>query len=153
MFRQLLRTPNDGVLALLRLVLGIIFFAHGAQLVLGWFGGYGFAATMKAFTGMGIPAPFAALAILTEFLGGAALIVGFLTRIAALGILITMLVAVVKVHLAVGFFMNWYGSQKGEGYEYHLLAMAISLALVIRGAGAASVDQALSGAQRYRRGL
>ena len=153
MFRQLLRTPNDGVVALLRLVLGVVFFAHGAQLALGWFGGYGFNASVKAFTGMGIPAPFAALAILTELLGGAALIAGFLTRIAALGILITMLVAVVKVHLPVGFFMNWYGSQKGEGYEYHLLAMAVALALVIRGAGSASVDQALSGNQRYRRGL
>ena len=92
---------------------------------------------MGAFTTkMGIPAPFAFLAIMAEFLGGLGLIVGFLSRIAAFGIFCNMLVAVMMIHRHVGFFMNWYGNQAGEGFEYHLLAMAIALVIIINGAGA-----------------
>ncbi len=129
----------------MRLVLGIVFFLHGAQKVLGWFGGFGFSGTMHAFTGMmHIPAPFAFLAILAEFLGGIGLIVGLLARVAAFGIAMNMVVAVAMVHLANGPFMNWYGNQKGEGYEYHLLAIVIALTIMVRGAGAFSVDRALT---------
>ena len=143
--KQLLATTNDTTLAICRLVLGIVFFIHGAQFTLGWFGGYGFAGTMHFFTAqLGIPAIFAALAILAQFLGGLGLIVGLLGRIAAFGIAITMLVAVIKVHLAVGFFMNWYGMQKGEGYEYHLLVLALCLLIMVKGSGALSVDSVLS---------
>lgn len=145
MIGKLLKTPDDYGLTLLRLVLGIVFFAHGAQKVLGWWGGYGFTGTMQFFTqGMGIPAPLAFLAIMAEFLGGLGLIVGALSRIAAFGIVSVMTVAVLKVHLPFGLFMNWYGSQKGEGFEYHLLAMAMAAALVLRGAGALSVDGLLA---------
>jgi putative oxidoreductase len=143
--KRLLATSNDGVLTLMRLVLGIVFFLHGAQKVLGWFGGFGFSGTMHAFTGMmHIPAPFAFLAILAEFLGGIGLIVGLLARVAAFGIAMNMVVAVAMVHLANGPFMNWYGNQKGEGYEYHLLAIVIALTSMVRGAGAFSVDRALT---------
>ena len=80
MFRKLLATSNDWTLTVLRLVMGMTFFMHGAQKMLGWFGGYGFPGTMGFFTNMmHIPAPFAVLAILAEFLGGIGLIVGVLT--------------------------------------------------------------------------
>jgi putative oxidoreductase len=145
MFQKLIRTNSDVALGIARLVLGIVFFAHGAQKVLGWFGGYGFSGTMGAFTTkMAIPAPLAFLAIMAEFLGGIGLIVGFLSRIAAFGIFMNMLVAVLMVHRHFGFFANWFGNQPGEGIEYHLLAMALAVLIIINGAGAFSVDGALS---------
>jgi putative oxidoreductase len=145
MIRKLFTTDDSTATAILRLVLGIVFFAHGAQKMLGWFGGFGFSATMGFFTGvMHIPAPLAFLAIAAEFFGGLGLIVGFLTRIAAFGIAMNMLVAIATVHHAFGFFMNWSGTQKGEGFEYHLLVLAMTAFLMIRGAGAFSVDRTLS---------
>jgi putative oxidoreductase len=100
---------------------------------------------MQFFTqNMHIPTVFAFLAIMAQFLGSLGLIVGLLTRVAAFGIGVVMLVATVMVHLPVGFFMNWFGSQKGEGYEYHLLAIAICIALMIKGGGKASIDRALA---------
>src|ERR1700683_2868016 len=145
MIRKLIATDNDFATAIVRLVLGVIFFAHGAQKMLGWFGGYGFSGTMGFFTPeMGIPVPFAFLAICAEFFGGVGLIVGFLSRIAAFGIICNMLVAVVMVHAQNGFFMNWFGNQKGEGYEYHLLAIAIGLLIVVKGSGAVSGDRLLT---------
>ncbi len=145
MLQRIFATENDLTLAIVRLVLGIVFFVHGAQATLGWFGGYGYTGTMHAFTQMmHIPAPFAFLAIMAQFLGGIGLIFGFLSRIAVLGIGITMLVAILMVHIHVGFFMNWYGTQKGEGYEYHLLALALCLIILVKGSGAASIDRALS---------
>jgi putative oxidoreductase len=144
MLKRLMSTSNDVVLATLRLVLGVVFFAHGAQKMLGWFGGYGFHGTMGFLEHVGLPAPVALLVICTEFFGGLGLIVGLLTRIAALGIGVEMIVAVFMVHLPNGFFMNWFGNQKGEGFEYHLLAIAIAATLLLRGAGALSADRALS---------
>ena len=145
MFKKLISTSDDIALTISRVVLGVVFFAHGAQKMLGWFGGYGFSGTMGFFTHqLGIPAPLAFLAIATEFFGGLGLIVGFLTRIPALGIALEMTIAVFMVHLPNGFFMNWSGNQKGEGYEYHLLAIAVAVVLLLRGAGAYSVDRALS---------
>jgi putative oxidoreductase len=100
---------------------------------------------MGLFTGyLHIPAPLAVLAIAAEFLGGLGLILGFLTRIAAFGITVNMLVAIATVHHSYGFFMNWTGTQKGEGFEYHLLVLAITAYLIIRGAGAFSVDRAIA---------
>jgi putative oxidoreductase len=145
MIRKLIATDNDSATAIVRLVLGVIFFAHGAQKMLGWFGGYGFTGTMGFFTGaMHIPALFAFLAIVAEFFGGLGLIVGFLTRIAAVGISFNMIVAVAMVHQHFGFFMNWTGTQKGEGFEYHLLVLATMILLMIRGSGAFSIDWILS---------
>jgi putative oxidoreductase len=147
MFRKLLATPNDPTLTLLRLALGIVMFAHGAQKALGWFGGNGFSATMGFFTHSGIPAPFAFLAICAEFLGGLGLILGLLARIGAFGIVVNMLVAILTVHLANGFFMNWAGAKKGEGFEYHILAIAIGLVIIVKGAGAYSLDGAIERSQ------
>ncbi len=137
----LTKTDNSAAPLLARLTLGLVMFPHGAQMALGWFGGYGFAGTMGFFTGtMHIPALFAFLAILAEFAGSIALILGFLSRVAALGIASVMGVAVVTSHLANGFFMNWYGNQKGEGFEYHLLAIGLALVVMVCGGGRASVD-------------
>jgi putative oxidoreductase len=145
MLRKLISTDNDSATAILRFVLGVIFFAHGAQKMLGWFGGYGFSGTMGFFTDvMHIPVLFAFLAITAEFFGGLGLILGFLTRIAALGIFSNMVVAIAMVHYRFGFFMNWTGAQKGEGFEYHLLVLAITAFLMIRGAGAVSIDRVLA---------
>jgi putative oxidoreductase len=145
MIRRLIATDDNTATLILRLVLGAVFFAHGAQKMLGWFGGYGFAATMGAFTtAMHIPAPLAFLAIAAEFFGGLGLIFGLLTRIAAFGISCNMVVAILTVHRHFGFFMNWMGTKKGEGFEYHLLVLAITAFLMVRGAGAASLDHLLS---------
>jgi putative oxidoreductase len=139
------RTSGQWTPLILRLTLAIVFFPHGAQKVLGWFGGYGFTGTMDFFTAkMGLPYVIALLPVLTEFLAPFALVAGFFTRIAALATGINMLVAVLMVHLANGFFMNWYGTQKGEGFEYHLLVIGIAVALVVQGAGRLSVDQTIA---------
>lgn len=145
MLRKLFATDDNTATAILRLVLGVVFFAHGAQKMLGWFGGLGFSGTMGYFTAaMHIPVPLALLAIAAEFFGGLGLILGFLTRIAALGIATNMVVAIATVHSAFGFFMNWAGTQKGEGFEYHLLVLSMTAFLMIRGAGAFSVDRAIA---------
>ena len=143
--QTLFKTDSALSTLLLRLTLGLVFFPHGAQKALGWFGGYGFAGTMGFFTGtMHIPALFAFLAIAAEFAGSIGLILGLGTRIAALGIASTMVVAIATVHAQFGFFVNWAGTQKGEGIEYHLLAIGIALALILRGGGKWSIDSAIS---------
>jgi putative oxidoreductase len=137
-------TSNDVSLTTLRVVLGVVFFAHGAQRMLGWFGGDGFQGTMGALTQTGMPAPVAVLIICAQFFGGLGLVAGLLTRIASLGIAGLMIGAIFMVHLQNGFFMNWMGTQKGEGIEFHLLALAMAAALLLRGAGAFSLDRALA---------
>jgi putative oxidoreductase len=145
MWQKLIGTDRSRAAVILRLALGIVFFAHGGQKTFGWFGGSGFQGTLGFFTGvLHIPTLFAVLAIFAEFFGGLGLIVGLFTRVAAFGIGVVMLVAIFTVHAANGFFMNWSGTQKGEGIEYHLLALAIAAYLTIRGAGAFSVDEALT---------
>jgi putative oxidoreductase len=145
MIRKLIATDDSAATSILRLVLGVVFFAHGAQKMLGWFGGFGFSGTMDFFTKMmHIPAPLAFLAIAAEFFGGIGLILGFLTRVGAFGISINMLVAVAMVHHNFGFFINWNGAQKGEGFEYHLLALAMAVFLMIKVAGAFSIDRVLT---------
>jgi putative oxidoreductase len=141
---RLLAADADWVLTAARVVLGIAFFAHGAQKLLGWFGGHGLRATIQTFRDhLGIPAPLAYLAIVAEFFGGLGLIVGFLARVAALGIAITMVVAMAVVHWKFGFFINWFGDKQGHGVEYHLLAVALAAVIIVHGAGAFSVDRAL----------
>jgi putative oxidoreductase len=116
-------------------------FPHGAQKMLGWFGGYGFSGTMGFFTGtMHLPSPLAFLVIAAEFFGAIGLVLGAGTRIAALGITAVMMGAVVTSHLNFGFFMNWFGAQPGEGFEYHLLALGLSVPLMLRGGGLWAVD-------------
>lgn len=142
---RLFKTPDSNWLAFQRVMLGIVFFPHGAQKLLGWFGGYGFSGTMGFFTGtMGIPAVFAFLAIIAEFFGSLGLITGLLTRVSAFGLTVNMLVAIFTTHLANGFFMNWTGQQAGEGFEYHLLALALLLVILVKGAGNFSVDRVIA---------
>ena len=143
MFQKLIRTENSYSALILRVVLGIVMFPHGAQKALGWFGGGGLGNTMQFFAQMQIPAVFGALDIVAEFLGALGLIVGLLGRVAAFGIGCVMVVAVYRVHLPNGFFMNWSGRQPGEGIEYHLLVLAIVIALLIKGSGALSRDRVL----------
>ena len=144
--KALFQTDGSVSTLLLRLALGGVFFPHGAQKLLGLFGGSGFSATMNMFTqGLHIPAPFAFLAVMAEFFGALGLIFGFLTRLAAFGIACNMVVAVAMLHWANGFFMNWMGGQKGEGFEYHILAVGIAVTLMIRGGGLWSADRCIAG--------
>jgi len=142
--KNILDTEFDPTLAFVRVVAGGVMLAHGAQKMLGLFGGPGYSATMGMFGQMGFSTPLAMLAIYTEFLGSVFLIFGFLGRVAALGLVIEMIVAVAKVHLGVGFFMNWAGTQPGEGFEYHILYIALAAPVIIKGAGAWSVDRAIA---------
>jgi len=145
MWNKLVKTDNDVAIMVVRLGLGIVFFPHGMQKLFGWFGGPGFSGTMGMFTNnLHIPAVFAFLAIMAEGLGSLGLITGFLTRIAAFGVGMNMVVAVYMLHWQNGFFMNWFGNQKGEGFEYHLLVIAMVIALIIKGGGALSVDKAIA---------
>ena len=144
MFRRLIHTSAGWELTVARLALGIVMFPHGIQKTFGWFGGAGFHGTMQFFTQGGIPPLFAFLAICAEFLGGLGLIVGFLSRLAAFGVACVMVVAVIRVHIPNGLFMNWAGNQKGEGFEFHILAIGIAIAVMLRGAGRLSIDRALS---------
>jgi putative oxidoreductase len=145
MLQKIIRTDGDAVGLVLRLGLAVVMFPHGAQKLLGWFGGPGFSGTMSYFTdSLGVPWILGLLAVLTEFLGSIGLAVGLLTRVAALGIGVNMVVAVLMVHLPNGFFMNWFGAKSGEGFEYHILALAIVIAVVIVGGGRWSADRALT---------
>ena len=141
--RWLLSTDASVIQLLLRWTLAIVIFPHGAQKALGWFGGYGFKGTMGYFK-QSFPAPLGLLAIAAEFLGPMGLAIGLLTRVAAFGIACVMVVAILTTHTQHGFFMNWTGTQKGEGFEFHLLALGIALALILGGAGAWSVDALLA---------
>jgi putative oxidoreductase len=145
MLNKLLATDSSTTSLVQRVALGAVIFPHGAQKLLGWFGGYGWDGTMGFLTqGAGLPTPIAALVIIIEFFGALALIAGVGTRAAALGVTAVMLGAIATVHGQVGFFMNWGGTAAGEGFEYHLLALALAIPLVIRGAGAFSVDRVLA---------
>ncbi len=145
MFNKLLKTENDAATMMLRVLLGIVFFPHGMQKLLGIYGGPGFAGALHMFTtNLGIPAVFAVLAILAEGLGSLGLLTGLFTRVAAFGITVNMIVAVKMIHWQNGFYMNWMGNQKGEGFEFHLLAIAIGIALMIRGGGMWSVDRLIA---------
>lgn len=141
MFKMLFSTHDDVAPLVMRVMLGVVMFPHGAQKVLGWFGGHGLDGTLNFFTqSMGIPLVFALLVIAAEFLGALGLIVGFLTRFAAFGVACVMAGAIFMAHWQNGFFMNWSGQQAGEGFEYHLLALALAIALIITGGGKASAD-------------
>lgn len=130
----------------LRITLGLVMFPHGAQKLLGWYGGFGFSGTMGFFTEtMRLPWIVAFLVIIGESFGSMALLLGVLTRFTATSFIVIMLGAITTSHLRNGFFMNWFGKQTGEGYEYHLLVIGISLALLITGAGKWSVDKVVAG--------
>ena len=145
MLRRFLQTDKSTTLLAQRVLLGAVMLPHGAQKLLGWFGGYGFSGTMDYFTGtMHIPSALAFLVIASEAFGSLGLVLGLGTRLAAFGAAATMIGAVLTTHWPIGFFMNWFGNQKTEGMEFFLLAIGISLSLVISGAGRFSVDSWLS---------
>jgi putative oxidoreductase len=142
MIESLTGTNADWIVGIIRIVLGIIFFAHGAQKTLGWYGGPGLASSMRTFTEhLHLPSTLAFLVIAGELFSGIGLIVGLFSRIAALVIALTMVGAIATVHFRFGLFLNWFGTQKGHGIEYHLLAIALALVVVVKGAGALSVDR------------
>ncbi len=141
MLETLLSTTDSFLPLVLRITLGIVIFPHGAQKLLGWFGGYGFKGTYGFLTTQaGLPGIVAFLVIIGESFGSVALILGLLTKFTALSIGIIMLGAMLLVHRPNGFFMNWFGAQKGEGMEFHILAIGLAIALVISGGGIFSLD-------------
>ncbi len=146
MHMKIIKTDgNDGAALIARLALGLVILPHGMQKLLGLFGGYGFGATVGFFTGIGVPAFIAALIILGESFGALFLVLGLISRVSAAGIALIMLGAVFLVHLPNGFFMNWFGAQKGEGFEYHILALGLALIVILRGGGKWSLDGVIGG--------
>lgn len=139
-----LATTDSALPTLLRVSLGGVILAHGLQKVFGWFNGYGIHGTMQFFASVGIPAPLGALVIVSDFLGSLALVLGLATRLSAFGAFAVMLGAILLVHVPNGFFMNWGGAPHGEGYEFHLLALAMAASLMLSGGGRASLDGWLS---------
>jgi len=142
MFRFIFQTEANPALLFVRLALGIVVLPHGMQKLFGLWGGPGVAGTIDAFyTNFGFFPAITLLVIATEFLGAIGLITGFLTRVSALGIGTSMTVCALLNHVQNGFFMNWFGAQKGEGFEYHILILGMALALVWKGGGALSLDR------------
>jgi putative oxidoreductase len=140
--KKFFHTDDSTTHLILRVILGCVIFFHGAQKLMGWFGGNGFDGTMGFFTqNMGMPALVAFLVIIGESFGALGLITGFLTRLSAAGVAMIMLGAIAMVHWNNGIFMNWAGKQAGEGFEYHLLAIGLAIPLILYGGGKFSVDQ------------
>lgn len=139
--KKIFQTNESYASTALRIMLGVVLFPHGAQKMLGWFGGYGFTGTMNFFTEtVHLPWIIAFLVIVIEFVGSLMLIAGTATRIVAIAVIADMTGIIVTSHLQYGFFINWFGVQKGEGYEYHLLVIGMALSLLIAGAGKLSLD-------------
>jgi putative oxidoreductase len=141
---------NNTALLLQRLTLAVVMSAHGAQKVLGWFGGHGLHATIAGFTARGIPEDLAYLVVAGETLAMIGLAFGLFSRLCALGTTAIMLGAIVLVHARLGFFMDWGDTKGGEGFEYHLLALALSIPIMIWGGGRAALDTAIAERTRER---
>ena len=145
MKNKIFNTNNDLTGLIIRLTLGLILFPHGAQKMLGMFGGYGFSGTMNFFTGtLHLPWIIGFLVIIIEFVGALSLIAGFASRIWSALTIILFIGIIFTSHLGNGFFMNWFGNQKGEGYEYHLLVIGLSLATLVNGSGKYSADKLIT---------
>ena len=148
MFKAFVKTDGSSIQLLLRLALAVVIFPHGAQKALGWFSGPGLEKTIEAFSGMGFPIWATVALMVTELIGSVLLAVGYLTRLWAFAIGTAITICMFLHHVEHGFFMNWFGQQKGEGFEYHILVVAIAVALLIGGGGAMSIDRKLG----FRRG-
>ena len=130
---------------ILRIVIAIVLWPHGAQLLLGWFGGYGYSGSMQYFTTQGgLSSIIAFLVIFLEFFGSLLILLGLFTRVVAIALLVLFVGMIVTVHQHFGFFMNWFGNMKGEGFEYHLLGIGILLSLIVSGGGKASLDSLIN---------
>lgn len=142
--KNLFKTNDDWTGLFLRLTIGIVLFPHGAQKLLGWFGGYGFTGTMQFFTDTkGLPWIIGFLVIILEFFGSLLLIAGLGSRILSAAFILLSIGIILTSHIQNGFFINWYGNQKGEGYEYFLLLIGLSVALLINGSGKLAADKLL----------
>ena len=142
---SLLKTNSDISQLIARITLALVILPHGLQKTIGLFGGYGFSGTMGFFTAtLGMPTPLAFLVIMAESLGAIALFFGLLTRFCAASLSLVMIGAIIMAHWSNGFFMNWYGNQKGEGFEYHLLVIGLTIILTISGGGRYSLDSLVS---------
>lgn len=141
MKNRLFTTNNDWTGLVTRLSIALVLFPHGAQKMLGWFGGYGFTGTMEFFTEtVHLPWIIGFLVIVIEFVGALSLVAGFASRIWSALTIVLMLGIIVTSHLDNGFFMNWFGNQKGEGYEFHLLVIGLAFATLLNGSGKYSID-------------
>lgn len=137
-------TKLNFTLAITRLVVGSVVLSHGVQKLFGWFGGYGFEGTMGFFTHtVGLPYVLGVLIILAETIGMLALIAGLFTRFLSIAVVLIMLGAIITTHAQFGYYMNWSGALKGEGFEFHILLIALSLVNTVNGAGAWSLDTIL----------
>lgn len=142
--KNIIQTQQSTAALLVRIVLGLVIFSHGAQSMVGWFGGTGFTNTMYYLTSiMQLPYIVALSVILLQFFGAILIILGVLVRPVALAVSGMFLGMILTVHFDHGFFMNWFGNKSGEGYEYHILVLALCATLVIEGAGRLSVDHLL----------
>lgn len=151
MFKGLITTNNNPAIPFVRWALAIVLFAHGAQKMLGWFGGYGFTGTMGFLTKtVGLPYIVGLLVIIVEFFGAIFILLGLITRFWAFAIICLFIGIVATSHVQNGFFMNWGGTQKGEGFEYHILMMGMALGLLINGAGKWSIDRTISFTRRQQ---
>jgi len=149
--KSIFKTNNDYTGLFLRLTIAMVLFPHGAQKLLGWFGGYGFTGTMQFFTDTrGLPWLVGFLVIIIEFFGSLLLLLGMGSRILAAGVAVLSIGIILTSHLQYGFFMNWFGNQNGEGYEYFLLLIGVSIALLINGSGKLSVDKLLSNKLNFK---
>ena len=147
--KKLFQTNESYAATALRIMLGLVLFPHGAQKLLGWFGGYGFAGTMNFFTGtVHLPWIIGFLVIMIEFFGSLMLIAGLATRFVAAAVIANFIGVILTSHISNGFFINWYGNQAGEGFEYHLLVIGMALSLLIAGAGKLSLDYAIAGQKK-----
>jgi len=136
---------NNLAATITRTALGVVLFAHGAQKLLGWYGGYGFDGTMGYFTqSVGLPWIVGFVVIMTEFFGALSIIAGFATRLWSIAILFLTIGIIQTTHLQYGFFMNWFGTQKGEGIEYFLLMLGLAASLTFSGSGKFSIDSLIT---------
>lgn len=132
-------------LFLVRVTLAIVIFPHGAQLLLGWFDGFGYDATMQYFTTTAnLPYLIGFLVIMIQFFGSIMLLLGLAVRLNAIAMFFLFVGMILTSHVEYGFFMNWYGTQEGEGYEYHLLVLGLTLPLVLKGSGAYGIGKLVS---------
>ena len=145
MNKLLATNPNNWTALIIRLALAVVIFPHGAQKLFGWFGGYGYEGTMGFLTGTaGLPWVVALLVILIESIGAVLIFFGSITRVASFGLIALFVGIIIKSHIGNGFFINWANAPGvGQGYEFHLLVIGMSLALLVAGGGKASVDVAL----------
>lgn len=142
---KIFNTPDSWTFVVLRVILGLVIFPHGAQKLLGWFGGYGFAGSMNYFTNtVGLPWIIGFLVIVLEFFGALALIAGIATRIISALYIVIAIGIIFSSSIQFGFFMNRFGNQGGEGYEYFLLWIGIAIALLFNGGGKYALDKLLS---------